>query len=407
MYKHIKKAIQPIRLILNDSRVTGILLIICTLLSVLFSNATQTHAYQLFWHKNFFKTSSAVLPANPLEWINTAMMSFFFLLAGMEIKRELLNGELSSFKKAILPFGAALGGMVMPAILYAVFNHASGHLSGWGIPTATDIAFSLGIASIIGKRFPVGLKIFLMALAIIDDLGAIVIVTLFYGGKINLFFLAAAGILYSILIILNILKIKNIFLYIIIPIALWYCMYRSGIEAGITGVLVAFALPVNFLPSVEKAIHFPVNYLILPLFALANTAIILPDNLFNHMISPISMGIIVGLVIGKPLGIYLFSRILVYFKIAHLPAKTNWTQLIGMGTLAGIGFTMSIFTTTLAFKNQEFKEEATVAIMLAMCLSFIISSIYFFVLDIRKIKLTRTQQILNSSASNEWIISQN
>jgi NhaA family Na+:H+ antiporter len=215
----------------------------------------------------------------------------------------------------------------------------------------------LGIASIIGKRFPVKLKIFLMALAIIDDLGAIVIVTLFYGGSLNFTYLVAACILYGLLILLNFSKSKNVFWYVVIPVALWYCLYRSGIEAAITGVLVALVLPVQFLTSVEKVIHFPVNFIILPLFAFANTAILLPENLWNHLFSPVSIGIVVGLIIGKPLGIYLVSKLLVYFKLAHLPSKINWLQFIGMGTLAGIGFTMSIFTTTLAFNNLQIKEE--------------------------------------------------
>ena len=407
MYPKIKKAIQPFRLLLNDSRVTGILLITCTLVSIVLSNATYTHNYLLFWHKSILKTDAEIFPNTPLSFINAALMSFFFLLAGTEIKRELSNGELSAFKKAILPFGAALGGMVVPALLYFLFNRTSGHLSGWGIPTATDIAFSLGIASIIGKRFPVSLKIFLMALAIIDDLGAIIIVTFFYGGAIHLNYFIAAVVLYGILLLLNFTKTKNSALYIIISIALWYCLYQSGIEAAITGVLVALALPISSLNKLEKIIHTPVNFIILPLFALANTAIILPNNIWQNIFTPISMGILLGLVVGKPIGIFLFSRILVYFKIAHLPAKTSWIQFIGMGTLAGIGFTMSIFTTTLAFDHSILKEQATVAILLAMCLSFAISSIYFFIIDIKQIKIARTQQMLKTNQTNNWVIHQN
>jgi NhaA family Na+:H+ antiporter len=404
MYKKIKKAILPIQLLLKDSRITGILLIASTLVSILLANAIP--GYHVLWHKNIFITSIS-LPKNLLEWINTSIMSFFFLLAGIEIKRELLEGELSSFQKAILPFGAALGGMLVPALLYFFFNRSSGHLSGWGIPTATDIAFSLGIASIIGKRFPVKLKIFLMALAIIDDLGAIVIVTLFYGGSLNFTYLVAACILYGLLILLNFSKSKNVFWYVVIPVALWYCLYRSGIEAAITGVLVALVLPVQFLTSVEKVIHFPVNFIILPLFAFANTAILLPENLWNHLFSPVSIGIVVGLIIGKPLGIYLVSKLLVYFKLAHLPSKINWLQFIGMGTLAGIGFTMSIFTTTLAFNNLQIKEEATVAVLFAMCLSFVISSCYFFILDVKKLNTMHSPHSIITDSVNEWAVSQN
>jgi NhaA family Na+:H+ antiporter len=304
-------------------------------------------------------------------------MAFFFVLAATEIKRELLTGELATFKKAILPFGAAFGGMLVPALIFTIFNFNTSSAHGWGIPTATDIAFSLGVASLLGKRFPVGLKILLMALAIIDDLGAIVVIALFYGGNIQWLFLGISGIVYLLLLACNYFKVRFGALQIILGLMLWYMMLQSGVEASITGVLFAFAMPVNALAKIEKAIHKYVNFLILPLFALANTAILIPRNIVASLGTPVSMGVICGLVIGKPVGIYLVSRIMVGLNIAHLPSNVKWKQLFGMGTLAGIGFTMSIFTTMLAFSNIAYQDIAKISILTSVVTSVVVSFIYF------------------------------
>jgi NhaA family Na+:H+ antiporter len=366
----------PLRYFINDSRSTGILLIGCTLVSLLISNSGGS------WYTNGWKASSQTLtsghlPSSPLEWINNFLMAFFFLLAGLEIKRQLVNGELSTFKKAVLPFGAALGGMVVPALIYTAFNWSTPHAHGWGIPTATDIAFSIGIASLLGKRFSVGAKILLMALAIIDDLGAIVVVALFYGGHVSALWLGVAGILYILLLTCNYRKLAFGGLQILLGAGLWYAMLRSGVEASITGVLFAFAIPVKDLALIEKYIHKPVNFFILPLFALANTAILIPGNILEALGTTVSMGVLLGLVIGKPVGIFIVSRIMVAAKIAHLPSNTSWKQIFGMGTLAGIGFTMSIFTTMLAFSEEAYRDIARIAILLAVVASVIVSLIYF------------------------------
>jgi NhaA family Na+:H+ antiporter len=308
-------------------------------------------------------------------------MAFFFLLAGMEIKRELISGALSSFKKAILPFGAAFGGMLVPALIYTAFNLHTQHAHGWGIPTATDIAFSLGIASLLGKRFPVGLKILLMALAIIDDLGAILVIALFYGGHVHFGWLIAAGLIYASLFLCNFLKWKFGSLQILLGLALWYAMLQSGVEASITGVLFAFAMPVRHLPLIEKFIHRPVNLFILPLFALANTALLFPSNIIQSLNSTVSMGVIFGLVIGKPIGIFLVSRIMVACNIAHLPSNTQWKQVLGMGTLAGIGFTMSIFTTMLAFNEKNIRDISKISILISVVCSLVISLAYFRIIS--------------------------
>lgn len=381
MKRILLKAINPLRMLINDSRFTGLMLIACTLISMGLANSSFGHGYKQFWSGEFTMHTAIPLPENFLSWINNFLMAFFFLMAGMEIKRELVNGELSSFKKAVLPFGAALGGMMVPALIFVAFNLHTSYLHGWGIPTATDIAFSVGIASLLGKRIPVGLKILLMALAIIDDLGAIVVIALFYGGQIHWLFLGIGAVLYAALFACNYFKIKFGPVQILLALCLWYAFFNSGIESSIVGVLVAFATPVHELPKIEKNIHRWVNFLIIPLFALANTAILLPDHVIGALGTTVGLGIIFGLVIGKPIGIFLFSRVLVALKIASLPRNVQWKQVFGMGTLAGIGFTMSIFTTMLAFKAEAFQDIAKVAILVSVLLSLVFSMAYFLIIS--------------------------
>jgi len=332
-------------------------------------------------------------------------MSFFFLLAGMEIKRELLSGELASFKKAVLPFGAALGGMVVPALIFLSFNLKSGFAHGWGIPTATDIAFSLGIASLFGNRVAPGLKIFLMALAIIDDLGAIIVIALFYGGHIQWLYLLMAMVTYGLLWLCNVKNLKPGVVQFCLSFVLWYMMLNAGIEGSITGVLVAFAMPVTALAKIETIIHKPVNFIILPLFALANTAILIPSDILGAFKSSISVGIIAGLVLGKPLGIFLTSKILVALKVAHLPNLANWKQFLGMGTLAGIGFTMSIFTTTLAFHDEVHRDIAKISILISLVLSLAISWLYFYIISPEIITIKRQEKRRESVISSAIAIS--
>lgn len=384
MEKIFRKAINPLQILINDSRFTGVMLIACTLLSIFLANNDATATiYKSIWAVKLFAPSSH-LPETFISWVNNYLMAFFFMMAGMEIKRELLNGELSSFKKAVLPFGAALGGMLVPALIFTVFNLHTPFAKGWGIPTATDIAFSVGIASILGRRVPAGLKILLLALAIIDDLGAIVVIALFYGGHINWLFLGISALCFTGLLLCNYLKIKSGFVLVTLSLGLWFTLYNSGVEASISGVLAAFAMPADLLPRIEKYLHRYVNFLILPLFAFANTAILLPSNIMGSFGSTLSLGIMAGLVLGKPIGIFLFSRVLVGLKIASLPGNVKWKQVFGMGALAGIGFTMSIFTTMLAFKEQGYQDTAKVAILVSVLLSLVFSMIYFILTDIKK-----------------------
>jgi NhaA family Na+:H+ antiporter len=383
----IKKAISPLKAFIADSRFTGILLLSCTIISLVLSNTGNTESYRSIWNADLhYGHMPITLPHSGLKWINDFLMAFFFLFAGMEIKRELLIGELSSFKKAIMPFGAALGGMIVPALIYSSFNINTSFAHGWGIPTATDIAFSIGIASLFGKKVPQSLKIFLMALAIIDDLGAIVVIALFYGNQIKWVFLLAGALIYGAIWIGNYLRIKQSIVQIILSLVLWYTIFNSGIEASISGVMIAFTIPVNSLPKFENAISRLVNFIILPLFALANTAIMIPPDIVNSLRNTISIGVIAGLVIGKPIGIFIFSRAMISFKVAKLPTNTNLRQLLGIGSLAGIGFTMSIFTTTLAFQGEQYRDIAKIAILASLVLSMVLSFIYFLILDKKVIR---------------------
>lgn len=381
----IKKAISPITYFISDSRFIGVLLLTCTIISIFFSNYGNGDLYRGFWNYDIHYSLPVNLPHSPLKWINDFLMAIFFLFAGMEIKRELIEGELSTFKRAVLPFAAALGGMIVPALIYSSFNITTPFAHGWAIPSATDIAFSLGIASLFGKRVPASLKIFLMALAIIDDLGAIIVIALFYGEPIKWQFLAMAGALYGLFWLCNYFKMKPGIIHIILSFLLWYAVFNSGIEASISGVLIAFAIPVHSIPKFEKALHNVVNFFIMPLFALANTAIMVPPDIANALKDSVSLGIMIGLVIGKPVGIFIFSKAMISLRLAKLPTNTNLKQLLGVGSLAGIGFTMSIFTTTLAFHDEAYRDIAKISIMGSLVFSMCLSWIYFLLLD-KKIK---------------------
>jgi NhaA family Na+:H+ antiporter len=303
-------------------------------------------------------------------------MSVFFLLAGMEIKREFTTGELSSIEQSSLPIVGAIGGMLVPAILFALINKGTSNMSGWAIPSATDIAFTLGIASLLGKRVPNSLKVFLTALAIIDDLGAIIIIAIFYGATINIIYLigvAAAGVT---LWLLN-KKYKTLtIVHGLVGILLWYCMHRAGIHATVAGVVFAFLMPVNALAKWELRLNKPVYFFIIPLFALANTAIILPTNSLETLSSTVSLGIMAGLVIGKPLGITLACYMFIKNKKGGLPANTNWKIFISANFLAGIGFTMSIFIATLAFSSSLLQDQAKVAVLCASLVAAILGSLF-------------------------------
>ena len=375
------KIFSPIRDFINDSRATGILLISCTVLSLVFSNLSfSQHFYTCFWERTIHITgnSSIHLPETNLLFINDILMTLFFFLVGMEIKRELTIGELASIRKSLLPVLAALGGMVCPAVIFSFYNFYTPGKSGWGIPMATDIAFSLGVLSLLGKKIPVQLKIFLAALAIIDDLGAVITIAIFYTAKLNAIYLLFGAIAVIILIALNRLKVENLLFYVLPAIVLWYCIFNSGVHATISGVIVSFCMPLKSLAKLEHILHKPVNFVIMPLFALANTAIILPDSMRDVFTSSITPGIMLGLILGKPLGIFFFSFIAIKLGIASLPSNTNFKQLWGIGLLGGIGFTMSIFTSTLAYQSEAMQVISKVSVMCGSLVASIIGYSYLY-----------------------------
>jgi NhaA family Na+:H+ antiporter len=299
-------------------------------------------------------------------------MAIFFFLAGMEIKRELVTGELSSVKKSLLPIFAAIGGMLVPALMFAMIARGSSYMPGWAIPTATDIAFTLGVASLLGKRVPAALKVFITALAIIDDLGAILVIAIFYGGSLHWLYLLGAAVIAVIIHQLNKRKIAFGWPHFLLGLVLWYCMFNSGIHATVAGVVFALLVPVPLLPTYEKAFHTPVYFIILPIFALANTAIVFPADPIHSLSGPLSLGIIAGLVLGKPLGIFLACYFLISKKWAQLPTGVNWHKLIGAGMLAGIGFTMSIFISALAFTDAATEDIAKMSVLVASLLAMVL-----------------------------------
>jgi NhaA family Na+:H+ antiporter len=360
---------------LSSEKAGGFILIACTLLSLVLANSIWSESYLHLWHYQ--------LGSHPVEyWINDGLMTIFFLLIGLELERELYVGELSNFKNALLPICAAIGGMLIPAGLYLLMNHGTITQSGAGIPMATDIAFALGILSLLGKRVPISLKVFLTALAVIDDLGAILIIAIFYTKNLiwtNL--LIALGI-FVFLLVLNRLKVKNVIPYLIGGIIMWYFMLNSGVHATITGVLLAFAIPfgngnkksTSFI--LQYFLHKPVAFIILPLFALANTAIILNSDWHYALRHQYTLGIAIGLLIGKPLGIWLFSFLSVKLKISTLPEDLNWKSILGVSFLGGIGFTMSIFITLLAFSDGDYINNSKIMILISSLLAGIIGLIY-------------------------------
>lgn len=345
----------------------GITLIFCTLFSLIVANSMFADSYQSLWHLDLFGHSFA-------HWINDGLMAIFFFLIGLELKREMLIGELSNVKKAILPIFAAVGGMLVPAGIFAALNYGTDTIHGFGIPMATDIAFAVAVITMLGKRVPMSLKVFLTALAVIDDLGAILVIALFYPNPELPFDITQFGIAMGVLALLfglNRMKVNTIIPYIIGGIIVWWFMLHSGIHATIAGVLVAFTIPFNkdqsksLCAKAEHFLHLPVAFIILPLFALANTAITIDGGGFSHFSFPLAAGIFLGLVVGKPIGVTLATFIAVKLGLSELPTAVNFKRVFGAGMLAGIGFTMSIFVSILAFKDPDYVNEAKLMILVA------------------------------------------
>lgn len=369
----------------NSEKSGGLVLLFCTIMSLIVANGNWGDNYTHFWHQYLdFSFSRIQLNYSVEHWVNDGLMAIFFLLVGLEIEREIYVGELSNIRNAFLPIAAAVGGMVVPAGIHFLLNAGTPTQSGFGIPMATDIAFTLGMLSLAGNRVPYSLKIFLTALAIIDDLGAIIVIAIFYNSGIAWGYLGTAVGIFAMLLVFNRLKVHKLVFYLIPGVVMWYCMLKSGVHATITGVLLAFAIPftkdddTNPSYHLQHALHKPVAFFILPIFALANTGIMLADGWYKQLTSRNDLGIILGLVIGKPLGILLFCWLLIKTGLAKLPKYVTWKHMVGAGALAGIGFTMSIFISNLAFKDFEVIQFAKVAVLVASSIAVIIGLLIFF-----------------------------
>ncbi|MBQ8033806.1 MAG: Na+/H+ antiporter NhaA [Bacteroidales bacterium] len=401
---------------LHNESIGGILLLICAIISLVCANVPELNFLHDIWKQDAgISIGSFSLNMKIEHWINDGLMAIFFFVVGLEIKREMLVGELSSFKHAALPIFAAVGGMIVPAIIYALFNGGTPSANGWGIPMATDIAFAIGILSLLGNRVPVGLKVFLTALAIVDDLGAIIVLAIFYPTHaLHFDMLLYAALVAGFLYLLNRNKVRGTLFYIIPGVVLWWLILQSGIHATIAGVILALTIPsktiineVRFsvrmkyllqkfkdvsnseievlanphqqhiihqmdnhieeinplMHKFESALHPWVTFAIMPIFALANSGVELSGGLMQDSIPPVAIGIFLGLFLGKPIGIFLFSLISVKLKFAELPSGTNWKQVFALGMIAGIGFTMSIFIDSLAFDDQNLVNIGKAAIL--------------------------------------------
>lgn len=374
MRQRVQKKMLPTKLFkefLESEKAGGMILILCTLTSLILANSVISTQYHNLWLAQFAGHSIK-------HWINDGLMTIFFLLIGLELEREIHMGELSNIKDALLPLFSALGGMIIPAGLFLWFNYGTATQSGAGIPMATDIAFALGILSLLGNKVPTSLKVFLTALAVIDDLGAILVIAIFYTQTLlwsNL--LIALGI-FVILLSLNKFKVRSLTPYLIGGVSMWYFMLHSGVHATITGVLLAFAIPFsvgdNKSPSatLEHFLNKPVAFIVLPLFVMANTCLLIEGNWTSGLLQVGSLGVVIGLVVGKPMGIWFFSFIGVKLGLCTLPSDFKWRHILGVGFLGGIGFTMSIFISILAFSNAEILNNLKIAILVGSTISGII-----------------------------------
>ncbi|GGC42451.1 Na(+)/H(+) antiporter NhaA [Parapedobacter defluvii] len=375
--------LRPFREFLKSGSAGGIILLCCVIVSLVVANSPLGVHFERFLTGEWgIHTEQLHLRYSVLLWINDGLMAIFFLMVGLEIKRELVEGELSSPKKAALPILAAIGGVLVPATIYTLFNSGTPTAAGWGIPMATDIAFALAIITMLGKKVPASLKIFLAALAIVDDLVAILVIAVFYTSELHFTYLLYAVGLFALLLLFNRLGVKRIYLYLIPGLFIWYFVHHSGIHATIAGVLVAMTLPTtpdakeSPLEKLEHLLVKPVNFVIMPIFALANTNIRFQEEMFHGLFTPLGLGIILGLAIGKPVGITVISWLAVKLRLCTMPEKATWSHIIGVGFLAGIGFTMSIFIALLSFTGQELlMAEAKFSVLVASFLSGILGAL--------------------------------
>jgi len=385
MLNYISK---PFKWFFKLEAASGLVLLIATILALIISNSFYSELYfQTLEKYLFIGINQFGLKLSVIHWINDALMAIFFFFVTLEIKREFIQGELSNIKQALLPIIAAVGGMLVPALIYVFINFGNMEtLKGWAIPSATDIAFSLGVLSLLGKRVPLSLKVFLTALAIIDDLGAIIIIAVFYSGELSFKYLLLMLFAFLVLLSINKFNIKKFLPYLIVGIFLWDFTHNSGIHATIAGVLLAITIPhrekekdFSLLMKIEHAISPYVAFAIMPLFAFANAGVSLEGLSFDTLLNKVPLGILLGLFVGKQLGVFIFSYISIKLKIAQMPSNTNWFNFYGVGVLTGIGFTMSLFVGNLAFiDNIQYMDGVKIGVLTGSLLSTLLG--YFLIL---------------------------
>ena len=379
---------KPFKWFFKLEAASGLVLLFAAIVALIISNSTLAEIYFTTLNKYLFVgINNFGLKLSVLHWINDALMAVFFFFVTLEIKREFLQGELSNIKQALLPIIAAVGGMLVPALFYVFINYGDSEtLNGWAIPSATDIAFSLGVLSLLGKRVPLSLKVFLTALAIIDDLGAIVIIALFYSGELSIMYLSLMLLAFIILLVINKFNIKIFLPYLVVGIFLWDFTHNSGIHATIAGVLLALTIPhrkkekdFSLLLKIEHAISPYVAFGIMPIFAFANAGVSLEGLSFASLLNKVPLGILLGLFVGKQLGVFVFSYVSIKLKIAQMPNNSNWFNLYGVGILTGIGFTMSLFVGNLAFvDNIQYMDGVKIGVLTGSLLSTLTG--YFLIL---------------------------
>ncbi|SKA32648.1 sodium/proton antiporter, NhaA family [Chitinophaga eiseniae] len=416
----IDQILKPVSKFIHQEFTGGIILFISVIIAIFWANSPWSESYHRLWDTGFAVGFDGQGFARPLHvWINDGLMALFFFVIGLELKREFIAGELSTIKKASLPMVAALGGMLVPALIYTAFNHDLNSSHGWGIPMATDIAFALGLLSLAGKNIPTSIKVFLSALAVADDLGAVLVIALFYTNEVAFLPLALGGVLLAVLWIGNTMGIRGTIFYLILGIIVWYCFLLSGVHATIAGVLVAFMIPARTkideqeyvqsvrgyaeqfekaipqrgslttheqhrmiekikqlsldaetpLQKIENTLHPWVAFVIMPLFALANAGIHIEADFLHSLSNPVSVGVALGLILGKFIGVLLFAWIMVKLKWANMPHLATWKHIVGVALLAGVGFTMSLFITGLAFDDGAMVDNAKYGILLASLIS--------------------------------------
>ena len=384
----------PFRWFFKLEAASGILLLISAIAALIVSNSNFSDTYFDTLNKYLFiGINNFGLKLSVLHWINDALMAIFFFFVTLEIKREFLQGELSSLKQAMLPIIGAVGGMLIPALIYIYINIGNPNtLNGWAIPSATDIAFSIGILSLLGSRVPISLKVFLTALAIIDDLGAIVIIAFFYTGDLNIQYLLLMLVTFILLLVLNKFSIKKFTPYLILGLFLWFFTHESGVHATIAGVLLASVIPhrkkdhdFSLLIKIEHAISPYVAYMIMPLFAFANAGVSLEGLSLSSLMLPVPLGILLGLFVGKQLGVFVFSYASIKFGLATLPSNSNWVSFYAVGVLTGIGFTMSLFVGNLAFvNNMEYMDGVKIGVLSGSLLSTVVGFVLLYLSSKKK-----------------------